>query len=79
MFSTSDLVRKQMDDTALSRRSVRKVKDQKTKKAAVGGWVMHIVQPQFPVVVISANGPERVASIASTGVGAREKSSSIER
>ena len=68
---TLDLVKKQIDETALSRRSIRKVTDQRT--VAVGGWVAHIVQQQFAAVIISADGPERVANIAWTGIGARER------
>lgn len=48
-------------------------KGQRLKDKERRGWVMHIVQQQFAVFVISANGPERVAHIAWTGVGARRK------
>ena len=48
MVSTSDSVRKQMDETALSRRSDRSVEDQKTEMAAYIGWVMHL---QFAEVI----------------------------
>ena len=41
--------------------------------------LVHIVQQQFAVVVVNADGPERVTSIASTGHQAREKTYSIER
>ena len=39
-------------------------KGQRLKDKEGRGWVMHIVQQQFAVVVISANGLKKVANIA---------------